>query len=137
MSKEADELLAAEEAVQELLSELEKLKHQIGGYGAAKDSLNHVSLKLGELVQQTQKLSEATLIAITVLTKIGTPEILNSIKNINNDVINLSNRIDQLIKNQGANADKRANLLNSKVTISILISGLGLIGVIAILIFRI
>ena len=133
MSKEADELLEAEEAVQELLSELEELKRQINGYGDARDALNHVSRKLGELVQQTQTLSEGTHSAITVLTKIGTPEILNAIQELTSSLKFLAVQIDQSLKQQTIESENRIKQLNSKINTNIFISSCSLIVTVAII----
>ena len=133
MSKEADELLEAEEAVQELLSELEELKRQIGGYGDARDALNHVSQKLGELVQQTQTLSEGTHSAIKVLTKIGTPEILNAIQELTSSLKFLAVQIDQSLKQQAIESENRIKQLNSKINTNIFISSCSLIVTVAII----
>jgi ElaB/YqjD/DUF883 family membrane-anchored ribosome-binding protein len=133
MSKESDELLEAEQAVQELLSELEKLKRQIGGYSDAREALNHVSQKLGELIQQTQTLTEGTHRAITVLTKIGTPEILNAIKELAMSLTSLAVQIDQSLKKQAIEAENRIKQLNSKINANIFISSCSLIVTVAII----
>ena len=133
MSKEVDELLEAEEAVQELLSELEELKRQISGYGDAREALNHVSRKLGELVEQTQTLSEGTHSAITVLTKIGTPEILNAIQELASSLNFLAVQIDQSLKQQAIESENRIRQLNSKINTNIFISSCSLIVTVAII----
>jgi ElaB/YqjD/DUF883 family membrane-anchored ribosome-binding protein len=132
MSKEAHDLLEAENAVQELLSELKGLKGQIEGYANARESLNQVSRKLGEMVERTQTLAEETHDAITVLTKIGTPQILSAIQGLNNDLKDLANDIDNSLKNQAIEAEILANKLNSKISTCIYISSFSLLIVIVI-----
>jgi uncharacterized phage infection (PIP) family protein YhgE len=145
MSKEAEDLLKAEHAVQELLSELKGLKDQIDGYANARESLNQVSRKLGEMVERTQTLTEGTHDAITVLKKIGTPQILSAIQNLNNDLKESANQIDRSIKEQANQIDKSlkdqaieaeilANKLNSKISTCVFITSCSLLTVIIILI---
>lgn len=133
MSKEADDLLEAEKAIQELLSELKELKDQIEGYADAREALNQVSRKLGEMVEKTQTLTEATHGAITVLLKIGTPEILSSIKVLNNELREFSNRINESLKNETIESANRTKKLNIKISTSIFISCCSLVIVILIL----
>ena len=133
MSKEADDLLEAEKAIQELLSELKELKDQIEGYAGAREALDQVSRKLGQMVEKTQTLTEATHGAITVLMKIGTPEILSSIKVLNNELREFSNRINESLKNETIEAVNRTDKLNSKISTSIFISSCSLVIVILIL----
>jgi hypothetical protein len=76
MASEADDLLSAEQAVQNLLKELQALKKQVGDYDSARQSLDTARQSLDGLVQQTAALAEKTHSAITTLSKIGTPEIL-------------------------------------------------------------
>ena len=127
MSKEANDLLEAEMAVQELLIELKELKDQIEGYADAREALNQVSRKLSDMVEKTQTLSEHSHAAISVLKKIGTPEILDSINQLNNEIKEQSNKInDSLIKNVIEN-QKRSEKLNNKISTSIIISSFSLI----------
>jgi glutaredoxin 2 len=76
MANEVNELLTAEQAVQDVLKELQALKKQVGGYDSAKQSLEAVRQSLDGLVEKTSTLAEKTLSATTMLGKIGTPEII-------------------------------------------------------------
>ena len=76
MVNEVDKLLTAEQAVQDVLEELQALKKQVGGYDSAKQSLEAVRQSLDRLVEKTSTLAEKTHSATTMLGKIGTPEII-------------------------------------------------------------
>jgi hypothetical protein len=76
MANDVDDLLKAEQAVQEVLKELQTLKRQVGGYETAKQSLEDVRQALDGLIEKTSALAEQTYSATTTLGKIGTPEII-------------------------------------------------------------
>ena len=79
MANEVDELLTAEEAVQDVLKELHALKEEVGGYESAKQSLEAVRQSLDALVERTSNLADS---ATTMLGKIGTPEIIARVEHI-------------------------------------------------------
>lgn len=76
MSNEAQQLLSAEQVIQELLLELGSLKAQIGGYDTARQSLQQTQGVLSDLVVKTSTLAEQTHEATLMLGKVGTPEII-------------------------------------------------------------
>ncbi len=76
MPSEVENLLSAEQEVQNLLGELHELKEQVGGYDVAKQSLEAVRHSLLELVEETTALAAKAHAATEKLRDIGTPEIL-------------------------------------------------------------
>ena len=82
MSTDADELLKAEQAVQELLKELQNLKGEIGGYETARKSLTETQAALADLVTRISALTERTQAVAESLRTIGTPEILSRISRV-------------------------------------------------------
>jgi hypothetical protein len=117
MSNESENLIQAEKAIEELLLELEELKRQVEGYKTAKEALAAVQLQLQKMIEQTQELSEETLIGVRVLSKIGTPEILTRIESVSNGISQLSARFDQHFKNQETKNNEQAANLLSKLNI--------------------
>lgn len=81
MANETEQLLSTEQAVQQLLKELETLMKQVGGYDHAKQSLEEVRQGLRGLIERTSSLAEQTQSATATLGKIGTPEILARVDN--------------------------------------------------------
>ena len=117
MSNESENLIQAEKAIEELLLELEELKHQVEGYKAAKEALSAVQLQLQKMIEQTQELSEETLTGVRVLSKIGTPEILTRIEGVSNGISQLSAKFDQNFKNQEIKNNEQADNLLAKLNI--------------------
>src|ERR1039458_5058805 len=76
MDNQVEGLLSAEQAVQDVLKELEALKKQVGGYDTAKQSLEEVRQLLLSLIERTATLGVQTHPATAMLAKIGTPEII-------------------------------------------------------------
>lgn len=76
MAGDAEQLLKAEQAVQQLVKELEKLMGEVGGYATATKTLEDVRKSLQELIGRTSELAQQAHSAIAALIKIGTPEIL-------------------------------------------------------------
>ncbi len=76
MSVDKERLLNAEEAVHELLGQLKKLRTEIEGYSRAKTSLEEVRTQIGVLAGRHALLAENTEKVVAVLSKIGTPQIL-------------------------------------------------------------
>lgn len=94
---EIDELLRAEEAIQQLLSELEALKAQVGHYSAAKQSLQDATESLRSLVDKTSVVAERAHNTFTELGRIGTPEILAQIGDTKQSVASSSTEVKQAI----------------------------------------
>jgi hypothetical protein len=93
MASEVDELLGAEEAVQQVLSELEALKAQVGHYSSAKQSLQTATDGLRSLIDKTSLLAEKAQNTIVELGKIGTPEILARISEAKQAVADSSSQV--------------------------------------------
>ncbi|MCY2926281.1 MAG: hypothetical protein NT031_12725 [Planctomycetota bacterium] len=72
-------LLAAEEAVQNVLTSLNQLRQEIEGYATAKESLEKVRDVLATMAAKTDRLAEETHSVIDTMGKIGTPEILGRV----------------------------------------------------------
>jgi uncharacterized phage infection (PIP) family protein YhgE len=78
----SEQLLSAEQAVQELLGKLQDLRGQVEGYSQARESLTETQRGLGNLVSQTRELADQTLSATKALKEVGTPEILAKISEL-------------------------------------------------------
>lgn len=133
MANEAEELLAAEQAVQQLLKELEELKKQIGGYDQARQNLEGVRLTLQTMVERTQTLTEKTHLAITVLSKIGTPEIIARVDGVKTAIKDLGVQFNEAYKLQATAAEEQAKKLNRVAAIGGVMAGLALLVAIFIL----
>ena len=83
MADPAEELLAAEEAVQELLGTLKELRKEIGQYGEAKQSLADTHREIAVLSASLEHLARRGSEILKALGKIGTPEILAKIAELN------------------------------------------------------
>lgn len=88
MSDHTANLLNAEEAVQELQSELQRLLREVGGYATARQTLEQTQEQLLGLARRHDQLVGNTAGIIARLGEIGTPQLLE--------------RLDQLLERQGA-----------------------------------
>jgi hypothetical protein len=122
MANEADNLLKAEQAVQDVLKQLEALKKQVGGYETAKQSLEEVRRTLDRLIEKTSTLAEQTHIATATLGKIGTPEILSR-----------ADGLKQAIGLLATDAAKQGQRARKVALAGLIVSVICLLGVIAIL----
>lgn len=82
MAEEAEQLLAAEEAVQELLTSLRALKSEIEHYSEAKSSLTNTRDVVVNLATELSELTRRTAGIIEIIGKVGTPEILARLESI-------------------------------------------------------
>jgi hypothetical protein len=89
MPSEIENLLSAEQEVQNLLAELHELKTQVGGYDTAKQSLEAVRHSLLKLVEETTALAAKAHAATEKLRDIGTPEILARSESIRQSIAEL------------------------------------------------
>jgi DNA repair exonuclease SbcCD ATPase subunit len=123
MNNEVDELLNAEQAIQDLLKELRVLKQQVGGYENATKSLDEVRNSLDKLVEKTSTLAEKTHSAVTVLAKIGTPEIIARTESLKLEVVELSNESGKKLKgiNNVTIAGLVISVLSLATTLAILV----------------
>lgn len=80
MSDPTTRLLEAEEVVQALLVELQRLKQEVGSYADARGSLEDAAGQLGQLIENQQRTTSQMLAATQTLSEIGTPEILATTK---------------------------------------------------------
>jgi hypothetical protein len=76
MAEEAQQLLAAEEAVQELLTNLKVLKSEIDHYSEAKSSLADTRDAVVNLAAELSGLTGRAAGIIETIGEVGTPEIL-------------------------------------------------------------
>lgn len=82
MGNEAEQLLAAEEAVQELLAHLTELSREMEGYSRAKSSLEDAREAVASLATDLKELTHCAAGIIETLGKVGTPEILARLESI-------------------------------------------------------
>jgi len=82
MADEAQRLLAAEQAVQELLANLVRLRGEIEGYSHAKASLENARQEVAGLAGGLSKLVAGAGGVIGALGRLGTPEILSGIEGL-------------------------------------------------------
>lgn len=134
MATDAEHLLATEQAIHELLRELEELKAQVGGYEHARKSLDEVRQTLEQLVERTSSLAEQTHSLTGTLGRIGTPEIMVRIDNARSEVSQavggLASRIEELHRVHEAEAAKRSQQLRRLLIGAVTLAGLSLAGTI-------
>ncbi len=123
MANDADDLLKAEQAVQDVLKELQALKRQVGGYETAKQSLEDIRQTLNGLIEKTSALAEQTHTATTALGKIGTPEILAR-----------ADALKQALGQLAADAPKQADRVRKIASAGLIVSAVSLLGIVAILV---
>jgi DNA repair exonuclease SbcCD ATPase subunit len=123
MANDANDLLQAEQAVQDVLKELEALKRQVGGYDTAKQSLEGVRQALESLIAKTSALAEQTHTVTTTLGKIGTPELLSRAESLKEAVAALT-----------ADMPKLAVRVRRIALAGLIVSAVSLIGVVVILV---
>jgi cell division septum initiation protein DivIVA len=123
MANDADDLLQAEQAVQDVLKELEALKRQVSGYDTAKQSLEGVRQALDSLIAKTSALAEQTHAVTATLSKIGTPELLSRAESLKEGVAALA-----------ADIPKQSERVRSVALAGLIVSAVSLIGVIVILV---
>ena len=157
MANETEQLLSTEQAVQQLLKELETLMKQVGGYDHAKQSLEEVRQGQRGLIERTSSLAEQTQSATATHGKIGTPEILARVDNAKSAVTQsveatggrvgggieastkavvsaireLAVRSEEARKAQEAETAKQNRELRRLVVIGLVLSGLSLLGTIS------
>ena len=93
MMDEAERLLDAEAAVQELLQDLVRLKDEVDSYSTASKCLDEAKDGLNGLVSRVGDLAAGAVGIIDTLGKIGTPEIIGKIDGL---VESLSERLDDM-----------------------------------------
>ena len=82
MTDEAEHLLDAEAAVQELLQDLVRLQSEVESYSTAAKSLGEAKDGLNELVSTVGDLAGRSLSVVDTLGKVGTPEIIGKIEGL-------------------------------------------------------
>lgn len=82
MATETDEFLKAEDAVNELLANLERLKGEIGSYESARKSLEDTGDALRQITASLDQAARQANGVFELLQQIGTPEILNEIRRL-------------------------------------------------------
>jgi DNA repair exonuclease SbcCD ATPase subunit len=123
MANDADDLLQAEQAVQDVLKELETLKRQVGGYDTARQSLEGVRQALENLIAKTSALAEQTYAVTATLGKIGTPELLSRAESLKDAIAALT-----------ADMPKQAERVRSVALAGLIASAVSLLGVVVILV---
>jgi len=133
MASDVDNLLAAEEAVQDVLKELHALKRQVSGYDTATQTLEAVRLSLDDLVAKTSALAERTHSATTTLGNIGTPEILTRAENIKSAISELAAASAKQSSELASASAKQMRSVRSTATAALLFSILSVVASIVIL----
>jgi cell division septum initiation protein DivIVA len=123
MANDADDLLQAEQAVQDVLKELGDLKRQVGGYDTAKQSLEGVRQALEGLIAKTSALAEQTYAATATLGKIGTPELLSRAESLKQAVAALT-----------ADMPKQADRVRNVALAGLIASAVSLLGIVVVLV---
>lgn len=98
MPVETDGFLSAEQAVQALLTELERLKEEVEGYSLAKETLESTQVQVGDLAGKLSLLTERSRDIFEGLAKIGTTEILRQIEALRTVNTGLAQSSSQLTK---------------------------------------
>ncbi len=112
MTSEKNNLLEAEEAANQLLEELIKLKEEIEAYESAKAELNIIRNKLIDFINSTEELAKKTYESAEALAKIGAPNILMSIEDVKKEI---SGKIDSLSPEIKNNVQESIQNTNSKI----------------------
>jgi uncharacterized phage infection (PIP) family protein YhgE len=86
MSAETEGFLDAERAVNQLLTDLERLKGEVEGYANAKQTLETTRTQVDDVLRKLSQLAERSHDVIEALGKVGTSEILQQI-----DALRLAN----------------------------------------------
>jgi hypothetical protein len=129
MATEAEQLLSAEQAVQDLLSKLEHLRRETESYSEAGAALAETRAEVAQLVSQLRALTEQTSEVLKVLGEVGTPEILvrlasaeerlcKSFKQGNAELVQVQKQIGKAILDGaaaeiGKKADEQSNRLEA------------------------
>lgn len=82
MPEEKEEFLKAEQMAHDLLQSLTQLKGEAVSYRTSTDELDKVRVKLVDHIDAVQVLAKDTQELISILLKIGGPEILRAIKEL-------------------------------------------------------
>ena len=90
MASEAEKLLQAEQAVQELLNNVGELKREIENYAQASASLSEARDHLSRLTSSIDDLVRKSTQIIETLGRLGTPEILSKVEEVKGVVDSLS-----------------------------------------------
>ena len=86
MPDETNALLDAEQVIQDLLINLQRLKQEVEGYSQAKLTLTQVQEQLNSFTAELGQLASQFRVVVDVLSKIGTPEILTQVEAVRSAV---------------------------------------------------
>ena len=100
MANEAEQLLAAEQAVQTLLEHLAQLQREIEGNANARASLQDTQARLADLTDQIKQLAEQSHLVIGKMGEVGTPEVLSRLNSVSSLVEEVSRDLKTLEGNQ-------------------------------------
>lgn len=121
MANEIEKFLKAEQAAEELVEALKKLRDEAVSYQTSTNQLDAVREKLITFIEASQRISQDTKTAVELLKSIGGPEILGSLHQLDGKVagvgtevkatsINLTRNISELdSKVSGGNEDAKSN----------------------------
>ncbi len=120
MDREVENFLQAEETALKIVETLKKLKEEASSYQAATDELELVRQKLAYFIESTEKLAKESHGIINMLSKIGVPEIINKLEE-------LENRLNNGFNKNSKYMDKLKKLMIIVLTSSIVTIIIGLI----------
>lgn len=100
-----EEFLRAEDEAYRLVDELEKLKKEVESYSTARESLERAQQALTQLAVRIGDLAARSAVVIDTMLKIGTPEILGRLEQLNGSVIALQGRLSDIQGSLGSAID--------------------------------
>lgn len=117
-----EEFLRAEDEAYRLVDELEKLKKEVESYSTARESLEKTQQSLNQLTAKIGDLAARSAVVIETVSKIGTPEILARLEQLNGsldsaiertrtEITKLREGIDSVIESQNHQFRRMSRLI--------------------------
>lgn len=101
-----EEFLRAEDEAYRLVDELETLKKEVESYATARESLEEAQQAMTQLSAKIGDLAGRSTVVIETLAKIGTPEILARLDDLNRGVAALQSGLASIEANLGSAMEK-------------------------------
>lgn len=111
MANETEKFLKAEQAAEELVEALKKLRDEAVSYQTSTHQLDAVREKLITFIEASQRISQDTKTAVELLKSIGGPEILGSLHQLDGKVGDVGTEV----KTTSINLTRNITELDSKV----------------------
>jgi hypothetical protein len=121
MERDVQKFLDAEETAEQLVQTLKQLYTEVTSYQTATKELEVVRQRLVGLIESTEKLANGSHEVVGILMKIGGPEILNRLED-------LQNKSSEKFAKQTERLNKLKILIMVTLTSSIIAIIIGLIG---------